>query len=448
MSLFVDEEIKPKKTIRILVYPNITFGKDLEKDSYIQVVKKQISLLNSIRDDLWFYLILPKPVSSLMFENVTQFYVDIPTHPPTMRVHFDTQMIKQIVSKELDFDLVMSHLPEHTVNLKNILLNVTHHVPLFFGYCHWFDLKNVVTWPANAFRNNILGILEMDRCYLNTSSQRKIVLDEAKEIFNEKTIIKLENILKVQHLGVDEKDIVKHINEKPEKIIVFNHRPDTYKHYKEFLKVTDKLYQQRQDFKVWVPLAKKPDRDYIIVDKGDKEFYYKFLQKCCVGYSPKQSYSGWSVATTDGMMNGVPYIMYNADYYRELYDEGKFIDTDEELLSEFNLHLDNTDLRNDYANESLNHIKHNLVFKNEVKSMSDYINGLIQCVGKMSESEAVQRITKWIKDEKRLTKKEIINRLGWGVGIRWTPYRRALLTNPNIYDSMTKDPTYTWIDLN
>ena len=448
MSLFLDEELKPKKTTRILVYPNITFGKDLEKDSYIQVIKKQISLLNTIRDDLWFYLILPKPVSSLMFDNVTQFYVDIPTHPPTMRVHFDTQIIKQIVSKDLDFDLVMSHLPEHTVNLKNVFLNITHHVPKFFGYCHWFDLKNVVTWPANVFRNNILGILEMDRCYLNTLSQKLLVLEEARKTFNDETVSKLDKILQVQHLGVDEKDIVKNINKKSDKIIVFNHRPDTYKHYKEFLKVTDKLYKQRQDFKVWVPLAKKPDREYIIVDKGDKEFYYKFLQKCCVGYSPKQSYGGWSVATTDGMMNGVPYIMYNANYYRELFDEGKFIDTDDELISELNLHLDNTDLRNDYANESLDHIKYNLVYKNQIEIMSEYINDLVTRVSKMKDSEAVQRITNWIKKEKRLTKKQIINRLGWGVGIRWTPYRRALLTNTKIYDSMTKDPTYCWIELN
>jgi hypothetical protein len=37
MSLYFDDEVKLRKTIRILVYPNITFGKDLEKDSYIQV---------------------------------------------------------------------------------------------------------------------------------------------------------------------------------------------------------------------------------------------------------------------------------------------------------------------------------------------------------------------------------------------------------------------------
>ena len=90
MNLFdIGKETKHQKTVRLLVYPNITFQKDLEKDSYIQVIKKQIKLLNEIRDDLWFYLILPKPVPSLQFDNVTQMYIDLPTYPPTMRSHFD-----------------------------------------------------------------------------------------------------------------------------------------------------------------------------------------------------------------------------------------------------------------------------------------------------------------------------------------------------------------------
>ena len=55
MNLFeIGKEYELRKTIRILVYPNITFLKDLEKDSYIQVIKKQIKLLNEIRDDLLF----------------------------------------------------------------------------------------------------------------------------------------------------------------------------------------------------------------------------------------------------------------------------------------------------------------------------------------------------------------------------------------------------------
>ena len=69
MKLFDDK--KKVKTVRVLVYPNITFQEDLEKDSYIQVIKNQISLLNEIRSDLWFYLILPCLVPSLAFDNVT-----------------------------------------------------------------------------------------------------------------------------------------------------------------------------------------------------------------------------------------------------------------------------------------------------------------------------------------------------------------------------------------
>ena len=66
MNLFELGKNKSGKYVRILVYPNITFARDLEKDSYVQVLKKQITLLNELRDDLWFYLILPKQVKSLI----------------------------------------------------------------------------------------------------------------------------------------------------------------------------------------------------------------------------------------------------------------------------------------------------------------------------------------------------------------------------------------------
>ena len=162
---FLNEKLQ--KTTRILVYPNITFQEDLEKDSYIQVIKKQIKLLNESRDDLWFYLVLTEPMQSLQFDNVTQFYIDLPTYPPTMRSHFDVGGMKKILSHDLDFDLVMSHLPEHTHALKNVMYNVTHHTPKFFGYCHWFDVKPVVAWSKDSFLQNVTGLLEYDRCYLN-----------------------------------------------------------------------------------------------------------------------------------------------------------------------------------------------------------------------------------------------------------------------------------------
>jgi hypothetical protein len=36
--------------------------------------------------------------------------------------------------------------------------------------------------------------------------------------------------------------------------------------------------------------------------------------------------------------------------------------------------------------------------------------------------------------------------LCWGRGIKWTPYRRALMNHPNIYDVNGSNPIYCWKD--
>ena len=448
MNLFeIGKEKKLQKTIRILVIPNITFQEDLEKDSYIQVVKQQIKLLNEIRSDLWFYLILPESVPSLIFDNVTQWFVELPTYPPVMRSHVDVNKLRKMFNGSWDFDLVMSHLPEHTHQIVNILYNVTHHTPLVFGYCHWFDVREVVAWPKDSFLQNITGLLEYDRCYLNTQYQKDLVLNQAKETFNDTIINKLDSILTVQHLGVNQEDVVSNINETPEKIIVFNHRPDTYKHFKQFMGVMDNLQQIRQDFKVWIPLLEKPNRDYVITTKGDKQWYYKELQKCYVGFSPKQKYGGWSVATTDGMMNGVPYIMYNDTYYHELNQMGDFFDNDHDATMLLNTYLDDPQYRNEEAKKAVSWISNNLVYKNEVSKMSSYMDELLLKQKVMGDSDKLKEIIEFIKKNKSVTKKQIMGFVGWGRGIKWTPYRRALINHPNIFDTVDEYPKYMWRDL-
>jgi len=431
------------KTVRVLVYPNITFQEDLEKDSYIQVIKNQIKLLNEIRDDLWFYLILPCHVPSLDFDNVTQYYTDFETYPQTMRSHFRVDVIRKMLHNGLDFDLVMSHLPEHTHQLVNTMYNVTHHMPPVFGYCHWFDLKEVVAWPKDSFLQNITGLLEYDRCYLNTQHQKNMVLNQAKETFNDDTIKKLDSILTIQHLGVNIEDIVSEINETPEKIIVFNHRPDTYKHFKEFIAVCDELWKLRQDFKVWVPLLDKPNREYVITDKGDKQWYYKELQKCYMGFSPKQKYGGWSVAMTDGMMNGVPYIMFDDTYYHELNAKGDFFKNDHEALMLMNNYLDDPQFRNEQAEQSIDCIRENLIYKDKIVEMNKYMNDLLSRQKVMGDSDKLKEIIEFIK-KGPATKRELMDYLGWGRGIKWSPYRRALMKHPNIYDVMDEYPRYVW----
>ena len=445
MKLF-QKDYRLQKTVRILVYPNITFQKNLGADSFIQVAKKQIQLLNEIRDDLWFYIILPKPVESLNFDNVTQWYVDFETYPPTMRSNFRVDLMKKMFNYKIDFDLVMSHLPEHTHQLVNTLYNVTHHTPAIFGYCHWFDVRQVVAWPKDSFLQNITGLLEYDRCYLNTQYQKDLVINQAKETFNDNIIKKLNDILQVQHLGVDEKDIVDDINMNTDKLIVFNHRPDTYKHFKQFISLMDKLWEQRKDFKVWIPLLEKPNRDYVMTDKGDKKYYYDKLKKCRVGFSPKQKYGGWSVATTDGMMNGTPYIMYNDTYYKELYSEGMFFNDDNDALHLLNKLLDDNDYRNKKSKDTLEYVNLSLVYKKGILEMNEYMNNLLSRQKIMGNSDALNKIVNNIKKNKSMTKREVMGKLDWGRGIKWTPYRRALMNHPNIYDVNDYEPSYIWRD--
>ena len=68
-----------KYKYKILVYPNITYQKDLEKDSYVVVLGNIIRELNKIRDDLHWTIFSPGgEIQSLKFENTFQLPIELP----------------------------------------------------------------------------------------------------------------------------------------------------------------------------------------------------------------------------------------------------------------------------------------------------------------------------------------------------------------------------------
>ena len=52
----------------------------------------------------------------------------------------------------------------------------------------------------------------------------------------------------------------------------------------------------------------------------------------------------------------------------------------------------------------------------------------------------------YIKENKIVTKADIIEKTGWGRGIKFSPYRKALMDHPNIFDKMGMIPYYIWKD--
>ena len=123
---FADVEDNDKEyKYKVLVYPNITYLKDLEKDSYVVVLGNIIRELNKIRDDLHFTIITPAFIESLAFKNTEQLALSRKNnkaflgYPNSMRMDFPfKEVFNHIRWKENDYDIVYSHLPEHTGILK------------------------------------------------------------------------------------------------------------------------------------------------------------------------------------------------------------------------------------------------------------------------------------------------------------------------------------------
>ena len=93
----------------------------------------------------------------------------------------------------------------------------------------------------------------------------------------------------------------------------------------------------------------------------------------------------------------------------------------------------------------LDWMRDNLLFKDSMKEMSDYIDNLVDDLPTLKKSTRIEDIKEMIRHSYfGITKGELIQKLKWGGGITWTPYRRALMADSNIYDGDDATPTYYW----
>jgi hypothetical protein len=78
--------------------------------------------------------------------------------------------------------------------------------------------------------------------------------------------------------------------------------------------------------------------------------------------------------------------------------------------------------------------------------MSNYIDYLVSKL-KSTNTQVTDKLINVIKEKKQITKRELFRDvLGWGRGMKFGPYRRALLAHANIYDTIDETPCYCWVD--
>ncbi len=422
---------------KFLVYPNITYMRDLEKDSYVVVLRNVIKEINKVRDDIHWTILSPMnsakdEIKSLQFENTTQLQIEYPSYPNAMRTHFDyINFMKALDWKNNEYDVVYTHLPEHTSLIANAIYNNTNMRPKFIGgYCHWFEVDENTAYSERLFIENISGILKMQECGVNSKWLKNLVIEKSKELFSDNVIQKLEKIIQPHYLGIDE--ISTGHKYKP-KTILFNHRDNEYTGWSWFVKRMDELWEKRQDFKVYTTLAElnKPYAERVKIHS--REDYLNFIRSMHMGVGCFQKYSAWSISTTDGLSQGVPYVLPNGMCYPEMVGENypllyKGVDG---FKSTIEYMLDNPKAReeaNNYISPNLDNFKwservpkwfSNWKFLDELEIIGD-------------KSEAYPKIVEFIKNKKFVTKRDITDHFNWGVRISLTAYRNKLRKEKNI----------------
>ena len=448
-----------KNTYQILCVPNITSQNNLDKDSYVLVMHNVIKELNKIRDDLFFHLPITKFCKQLDFDNTKQYIFKMPSFPNSMRAHYDFYQWNEVLNaKIIEMDIIWSHLPEQTTNIKNHCHNTySQDIPVI-GYSHWIENSEFApNWKTTFYHNNITGMLQMNKCGLNTQTQIDALLEEATEYYSQKTIDKLRNIMTPLYLGIETNKINEFPSFETDKVIVFNHRTKEYRGWKRFIKIIQELRKQRQDFKVFcsmidpsgIQILKKTFDDISFFDfdgPDNRDEYIRKLENCRFGF---HGGSRWAMSSQDGLCKGVPYVFEIGNETGELFGhkmETGFKTTDE-AVELFNRMLDDNDWRNKQSQLAINHCGDVHSWGNRIIPFNKMIDDAIdkQTSDMIQSGDKKNDIVDFIKTKRMVDTKTMSDYLGWGKQIGFRRYRNYLRSIDGIYTTViNKKEYYVW----
>ena len=443
-KFLVDSNESEQYDYKILLYGNYTYRQNLEADSLVEVLRHVLPYMSK-RWKIHFTILIPELVGSLSpwtlsqnMGNVDVKIYQLPTYINQMRQHFNTiEFMNHVDWRNNDFDLIYSHLPEHTLQMANCLWNNSNITPKIIGYSHWFEVPENAPYgerggvhkdyPARALYESVAGLLMMDECGVNSDWLKQKTIENASIHWNDKVINRLQQIIQPHYLGVDRINVRK---EYKDKTVVFNHRGAGYTGWEWFVKVVDEIWEQRQDFKVYTTLT-QVDRPWNKkVNCESRDDYMDFLSSMKFGVGTFQTYSAWSISTTDGFSVGVPYLLPNKLCYPEMTSVVKdpypyLYNNRNDFKAKFNNMLDN---EIDYDTTTL---AKNMIWEQRI---SNWFGGWkdVFNLETMKETEAVVTIRDFIKKKGFVTKRQILEHLGWGVRIKWSGYRNALRMYPEI----------------
>lgn len=434
--------VPEKSKVGILVYPNCTYGRNLEADSFVCDLRSILPRLAELCPDLRFTLLLPGRVASLELPNVAaQIEWPLPTYPNTMRTHFDAKRFLEAVDwKNRSWDLVWSHLPEHTLQMKNVLYNATDERPPIIGYSHWCEIPELNSFAVDMFPAWIAGVCEMEFCGVTTNVMKETILRNAVKRGYAGLVPRLQKIIHPQYLGVEAPPAVAPQTPEPG-LLIWNHRPHSYTGWPSVLGALDELWKKRQDFRVMCTLEDgqvagkpygAPSGLPSAKDPGYRRAYFELLGRAWAGLPRLVSHWTWPVAIADGMTAGMPYVVPRDYYVPEVFPEdylwaydGSGQRAGDELTDALDAALSAPVEERTCAVEASRTAAQATSWDVRIErfaAMFDWALTRGQRIGPRSKRYDEVKAAALLGQ----TKREIKQTLGWGVGIPWTPYANRL----------------------
>lgn len=339
--------------LRILIYANPLvvdkIGKSFlyEKDSGFLYTKNLISSMPSTYRYSW--LIPENIVDKHWFQEANTFVEAIP-YPYSTSIHqnryeFYGASLKKAFPYTRDIDAILCNQPEVSASLRTWAVNQRRDDPVILSFYHWLDCE-----ASRAFAPELGGYFW--RQYDGALASDVVLFhgSYAEELFTKECLSKvfLPELPSISYFTPPATKFGEEsLNLPSKKIILFNHRLNATTNWKEFLKICDALYTERQDFVVWmtddqnIQDAEEFTRPYLIVQRVPASQYGYLMQHAHFSVCNHKGYSTWNMAVIDSLYNGCFALVPKDEVYNTMfYDRDGLFYNRTDLKAKISMALD------------------------------------------------------------------------------------------------------------
>jgi glycosyltransferase involved in cell wall biosynthesis len=450
--------------IRILTQVNFSAGYNPEGDSGLYFTKGVIRGLLSKSNQYHFYVLVPKQnyemwERCLGEDRVTLLPIEMVPRTKGGEFQFNPDEIYDITKlRHYEIDFLFLNQPE-AASAYNHFFNTLlfHDIPIIL-YVHWFDIRGISSKKnseTSGILSSLTGMLVSDIVACNSQLAKNQIIQSSREWFNEKTISKLNNKIRVIPPGFDDEEInnkhKRHNSNGKITRIVVNHRLLNYTGVRGLLTDTfPKLWEIRQDFLVTftnpskVRISKKyRNKPWLIMGEYSRTEYIDVLLNSDIVVSPHKA-TYWSISTLEAIYANCVPLMNTESFFPELMcpildklnpnEKNNILEnwffSGNDLIDKLCDLMDNIDSQKEMIIKTSNLLQEHYSWKTITNEWHNMIMSLDSTLHKISYTNpSYLKIKRMIEEKGSISKRNILKNLKWGPQssrLSWSAFRRRL----------------------